>query len=98
MDVKIIKYRSFEKNTLQGFCDVLLNGLRIKDCTHHLKNDQEWISFPARSYEMEGKTRWANLVEWQDKGDHWNFQEVAVTALKEYFAEEQNSTGTDVPF
>lgn len=99
MDVKIIKYRSFEKNTLQGFCDVLVNGLKIKDCSHHRKNDQEWVNFPSKSYESEGKTKWYSLIQFEDKADHWKFQETAMAALEEHLAQDHNNTGTDdTPF
>lgn len=97
MKVKILKYREYSKNTLCGFCEISINGLRVKDCTHHRKDDGEWISFPAKSYEHEGQTKWYGLLQFEDKSDHWKFQEAAVAALEEYLAQDHN-TGTDVPF
>lgn len=100
MDVKILKYREYRRNTLHGFTDIVVNGLKIKDCTHHQKNDQEWISFPSKSFEVEGQTKWTNILEWQTKADAWKFQDSAREALKEYFAKEESVTGTDgeIPF
>ena len=98
MKVTILRYKAFSKNTLEGFCDLQVDGLKIRDCSHHSKGDQEWINFPSKSYESEGKTKWYSLIQFEDKADHSKFQEAAVAALEEYLAQEQNNTGTDVLF
>jgi hypothetical protein len=89
MDVKVMKYREYKKNTLCGFCEISVNGLRVKDCTHHRKGEKQWISFPSKSYEVDGQTKWTNLLEWVDKADAWKFQDVAREALKKYFDQQK---------
>ena len=97
MDVKIMKYHEYKKNTLCGFCEIAINGLKIKDCTHHRKNDGEWISFPSKSYEVDGQTKWTNILEWLDKTDAWKFQDAAKEALQRWFGD-QDDQEAGVPF
>ncbi|UCF01630.1 MAG: hypothetical protein JSV14_14880 [Deltaproteobacteria bacterium] len=98
MDVKILRYNVFEKNTLCGFCTVAVDGLTIKDCTHHKKADQEWIGFPSKSYDSDGQTKWYSLVQFEDKADHWKFQEAAKEALARYFDQQKEEQSQETPF
>ena len=98
--VEILSYRPYQRNTLCGFCEISFLCLQIRDCSHHRKDDQEWISLPNKSYQDDrGNTKYYPLIQFADKDDHWKFQDAAKDALKRYFAKE-NSTGTDdeVPF
>ena len=98
MDVTILKYREYSKNTLYGFCEISINGLKIRDCSHHRKDEQEWLNLPSKSYESDGQTKYYSLVQFLDKTDHWRFQDAARDALKRYFAREQTTGTDDVPF
>jgi hypothetical protein len=86
MEIKILKFRPYEKNTLQGFLDVLLpSGLEIHDMTYHVKGDRRWIGYPARQYEDEnGDTAYANIVFVPDKNRHNVFQRALLTAFDAY--------------
>jgi hypothetical protein len=66
MPIRCLKLRRYKKNTLEAFIDLELSrvGLVFRDCTLHEKNGQEWVSFPARSYQGDdGTTRWQPLIE-----------------------------------
>jgi hypothetical protein len=85
--IRCIKFRAYHKNTLQGFCDLLLvrTGLVIKDCCLHQKGGKFWIAFPARSYlDEDGRTRWSPLVEFAEGASEAReaFQKLAVAAAR----------------
>ena len=99
MKVTILKYREYSKNTLCGFCEIAFNGLRIRDCSHHQKGDQEWISLPSKPFEdKEGNTKYYSLVQFLDKADHWKFQDACREALAEHFNQSATEQETGTPF
>jgi hypothetical protein len=84
--IRCIKFRPYQKNTLQGFCDFELSrvGLVLKDCTLHEKNGKHWIAFPARSYQdKDGSTSWSPVVEFAEGATaaREQFQQQAVAAV-----------------
>jgi hypothetical protein len=84
--IRCIRFRRFEKNTLQGFIDLELSnvGLVLRDCTWHRKGDQEWVGFPARQYQdKDGNTAWSPLVEFAAgaKEARAQFQQQAIAAV-----------------
>jgi hypothetical protein len=85
--IRCVRFRRFEKNTLQGFVDLELTnaGLVLRDCTWRRKGDQEWIGFPARSYQgKDGTTAWSPLVEFAAgaKEARTQFQQQAIAAVR----------------
>jgi hypothetical protein len=67
--IRCIKLRRYEKNTLRVFVDLELSrvALVLRDCRWHENNGEEWVSFPARSYEgVDGATRWQPLIEFAE--------------------------------
>jgi hypothetical protein len=84
--IRCIKFRPYQKNTLQGFADLhfVRTGIVIHDCCLHQKGDRRWISFPARPYEdKDGKTQWAAMVEFAEGATaaREQFQQQAVAAV-----------------
>jgi hypothetical protein len=83
--IRCIRFRPYQKNTLQGFADLHLvrTGLIIKDCCFHEKNGKHWIGFPARPYQsQEGTTLWSPLIEFTGDGRaRAQFQQQAVAAV-----------------
>ena len=82
MAVEILKYKEFQKNSLQGFVDLKMTqvGLDIRGCTYHEKNGKRWIGLPGREYKDNGETKWANILKFDDEF-HWKFQKAALEAL-----------------
>ncbi len=92
MQVKVLRFRSYEKNTLRGFADFEIEklGLEIKDCTYHTKGRDSWIGFPAREYtNKDGEKKWMNLVYFSNKTYGEKFQQAALLALANYIADEE---------
>ena len=86
--MKILKFRAFEKNTLQGFFELELpSGLCIRDLTYHRKDDARWIGYPSRPYQDDhGNTRYMNTIYFAEKDRHFKFQDALLKALDEYLA------------
>jgi hypothetical protein len=90
--IRCIKFRSYQKNTLQGFADLELvrTGIVIRDCTwHQHENGKEWVGFLARSYiKGDGTTQWQPLVEFAEGATEARrqFQDQAVSAVHQFVA------------
>lgn len=98
-------YKKFNRNTLQGFVDLTLNGsgIKIKECSHHLSHDREWISFPGKAMidkdgrvmidSAKGKPRYANIIEFADRAKGDDFQRIAIAAIHRLIDSSTSSTG-----
>jgi len=92
--IRCLKFRPYQKNTLQGFADLKLSrvGIIIHDCTFHRhQNGREWVGFPARSYnDKDGNTQRQALIEFAPdaKRTREQFQEQAIAAIYEFAAKE----------
>jgi len=85
IQVACLKFRAFEKNTLQGFVDLETYGITICDCTLHLKEGKRWVSFPARPYKtQDGKDSWVPLVKIHDREYYFSFQRAALEAIDRF--------------
>jgi hypothetical protein len=84
MGIEITKWRKFEKNSLQGFCNILMTniGLEIQDGTVHEKDGKKWVGLPAKPYQDdEGNTKYSYIVKFVDKEKYQQFQKAALKAL-----------------
>lgn len=91
MKITVAAYRPFQKNTLQGFPTLVYAGLVMKECTHHLSHDKEWVGFPAREFKgQDGSRKWMNLIEFEVGFDRNAFQAAAIDAIKAYLKEHPN--------
>ena len=84
--ITIESFRTYSKNTLQGFLTLSLPaiGLRIKDVCLHEKNGSKWVSMPARPYDQDGTTKWAQILEYDSKESREAFQRAAIRAVENY--------------
>ena len=75
-------WKELRRNTLQGFFSVELpSGLIIHNLTLHQKNDARWCGMPARSYELNGETKWSPIIEFTDDDTRRQFQERVLCAV-----------------
>lgn len=103
MAIEILKWRKLEKNTLQGFINVLLptNGMEIRDITVHRKNGDRWLGMPARPYDDNGTTKYSYIIKFQDKKIWDRFQKETLRALDEYVnhhVQTEEISDEDIPF
>jgi hypothetical protein len=86
----IENWKPFQKNTMQGFVDLVLpSGLILRSCTLHEKGNKRWIGMPAKSYTDDaGSTKWVTMVDFTTKEGHARFQEAALEAVERYLGVE----------
>ena len=96
IQVVVVSFRPYEKNTLQGFVTLALTppGIVVHDCSYHQRDGKSWVAWPARSYEKEGQTQWCRIVEAADKSAYWRLQSLCVKAVERYL-EGRGSTRPD---
>ena len=89
VQVTVIGFKEFRKNTLQGFADLLLPdiGLKIFGATLHEKNGSKWISLPAKPYQENGETKWSAILDFDSKDAREAFQRAALAAVEKYESE-----------
>lgn len=104
MAIEILSWRKLEKNTLQGFMNVLLPSLslEIRDITVHRKKGDRWLGMPARPYDDNGTRKYAYITKFQDKKTWDRFQAEALAALDQYLSHHDQSApeipDDDIPF
>ena len=99
MEIEITNFRAYQKNTLQGFIDLVVTppGIEIREATLHEKGGKRWIGLPAKPYtDREGKEAWSKIVAFPENADYSAFQQAALTAVDAY----QGAKGADhdIPF
>ncbi len=94
LPVTCLKFKSYQKNTLQGFADLETYGITICDCTLHLKEGKRWVSFPARPFKgQDGKDSWVPLVKIHDREYYFRFQRAALAAIDRFALAPDTETG-----
>lgn len=92
--MKIIKWKGFKRNTLEGFFELELpSGMCIRDLTLHKKDGASWVGYPSRPYESDGKTMYQNTIFFPDKDVHFQFQKRVLSALDDYLAKQVEMPG-----
>ena len=86
-------WRPLEKNTLRGFCTLVLSpsGLVLRECTLHVNADRRWIGLPSKpQLDADGKHRidpstgkkaYSPIVELMGKEERARFQRAATDAV-----------------
>lgn len=98
--MKIKKFKSYERGSLQGFFEVELpSGMCIRDLTLHSKDGSRWVGYPSKPYtDEDGNTKYQNQIFFPDKAVHQKFQQGLLSALDLYFAANKDDDPGDVPF
>ncbi len=87
MAIEIIKFKSYEKNTLKGFIDLRLTtiGLEIRQASLHEKAGSRWISLPSKPYQdADGTQKWSYILKFYDEAKSKQFQKAVIQALDKY--------------
>lgn len=73
MTIECIKFRKYEKGTLQGFADLFVPkwGVEIYGFSLHEKNGKRWINFPSKEYEKDGEKKHVSYFRFRD-AKHYN--------------------------
>jgi hypothetical protein len=96
--MKATNWKAFEKGTLRGFFDLLLDsGLEIRGMTYHVKDGKRWVSFPSRAYEEGGETKYTPILRIEDDARWRKFQGLAKQAVEPVMGDGAQGD-QDVPF
>lgn len=95
MAIQVVRFQSFQKNTLQGFLSLRMSniGLEIRDLALHEKDGKRWVQMPAKPYERDGKVSWSSVLDFFDKARAAQFQRAVLAALDEFQREGGGSDG-----
>ena len=90
----IVDFKPFVKNTLRGFCTIVLpSGMAIHSCTLHEKDGKRWISFPAEKFtNKDGEVSYKRLIEFADRATADKFRDQALEAIDRYRLEQQQQS------
>ena len=91
--ITILKFNRATSGALAGYFSLKINksGMIIHGCKFFEKYDEEkndirrWIAFPSKSYEKDGETKWAPIVEYEKKETMRAFNDATLEALDRYF-------------
>jgi hypothetical protein len=69
MRVLVENIKPFKKNTLRGYCDLVLEGLmRINGVSIHCKDGGYWLQMPGKPYtDRDGNQKWEKIIEFDAK-------------------------------
>jgi hypothetical protein len=86
MDVRCENFREDVKGGLRGFCDLVIqpHGVRLLSCKLFRSGAREWVEFPSRQYESQGKKRWARTVDFTTGCGYREFQTAALEAIRKF--------------
>jgi len=91
--IKILKFTPKEAGALKGFADILIEawGFEIRECGIFEASGKQWMNFPSRQYEKDGKKQYFayNRFTEREKGDA--FQAAFFKALEAFKRENQPS-------
>jgi hypothetical protein len=91
-NIDVLEWRACERNTLLGFAKIKVNswGLVIDGVAIHKKNDRKWAQLPSRPQigkdgtvmkDEAGKSKYAIILEFDDKRRAWDFSDAVVAAV-----------------
>ena len=92
--IRCVQYRPHLRGTLRAWVNLALTttGIVLIDCGWHVRDGEEWVSLPARSYVgADGVRRHQNLVEFIEGAARARaqFQKQALEAIHAVAAEEE---------
>lgn len=85
--VKYTKNKSLRASAKMGTFDLKIvkwGGFIIRECAHFTKGEAHWFSFPCRSYEENGVTKYYPYNAFESPEMMKAFSEKVVHALKDY--------------
>jgi hypothetical protein len=94
LTIKCTGFRPFRRNTLQGFCEVLIEelGLRLKDIAIHEKGNSRWAQLPTKPQmkdgalvkNADGKLEYFSIAEFTSREIRDAFSAAVIRALLEH--------------
>jgi hypothetical protein len=88
--MKIIQYKPIDKGHTKGYITLFVPawGLNIYNITLYEKDGKKWISFPSKSYEKDGTTKWFSYLRFENQEHMAKFSNEVLKALDDYLAKQ----------
>lgn len=83
--IEIEKFKRLDRGHLLGVVDLKIPKwfLSFKGVAVFEKNGGRWVSLPQKTFRGDdGKTKYANTIEWTDKAVESRFRDAVLTALE----------------
>lgn len=94
MDIDVVEFKSFQKNTLQGFLTVRIieMDMIVTDLTVHAQNDKRWIGLPGKPQldrdgkviTSGGKAQYVNILKFASRQASDAFRDAVLKAFDQY--------------
>lgn len=86
MNVVCENFRVDVKGGLRGFCDLVIEplGVRFFSCKLFVVGHRQWLEFPSRMYESQGKKKWVRTIDFTTLAAHEAFQSAALDAVRKF--------------
>lgn len=92
MQLVLIDWKPFQKNTLKGFATIRLGkSMKIRDVGVHEKDGKRWASLPSKPMiggdgtairDDSGKIKYVAIVEWMNREAGDDFSQSVVDAIE----------------
>lgn len=85
--IEILKFEMVNKGSLIARFHVKMHkwgGLIIKDCSMFESGDKKWINLPSRQYEADGKKKYAEYIQYEDRAMNDKFKASIMEAVQKY--------------
>lgn len=92
MEIEVIKYRPIDKGFLKGFISIYIPkwDFEIHSLQLFEKSGRRWLSFPSRSYEDQGETKYFPFMRFKSKEITEKFNQKVLEALSKYLRMHEN--------
>jgi hypothetical protein len=87
LSITVLEYKPYVKGTMLAFVKLQVDnfGIVIDGCTHHRKNDSQWVGTPAKKFpKKDGGEGWVAVVDFATDQDRYDFRGAAVAAIRAY--------------
>lgn len=84
--MKIIQYKPVDKGATKGYITLFVPKweLTIYNITLYEKDGKMWISFPSKSYEKDGQTKWFSFMRFEKPEMMDKFGAEVIAAWKQH--------------
>lgn len=86
----VTSYKPIFKGYLRGTFSLKIpqwGNLIIRDLCHFQKNDNQWVSFPGRTYDENGEKKYFNYMKFEDQETMKIFQNKVLPCIDSYLNE-----------
>jgi|SRR6185436_9390230 len=95
--IEILKLELINKGSLIAKFSIKIpkwGGLVIRDCTLFDSSGKQWISFPSKEYESQGKKKYFSYIAYENQDMDKKFKDSILKAANDYVAKMKPNSNT----